>query len=73
MLMTVKEVAFRLSVCPAVVYRLIDANKLEAHRIGLGRGTLRISEEQLLAFLNESKVDATQPCSPRIKLKHIQF
>ncbi len=73
MLLTVKQVAHRLSVSQAVVYRLIDKKKLAAHRIGLGSGAIRISEDQLAQYLEASLVEETQPSVPKQKLKHIKF
>lgn len=70
---SVKQVADRLAVSAAVVYRLIDSGQLEAHRIGLKRGTLRISEQQIEAYLEKSKVNLSQPCSSKKSLKHIQY
>ncbi len=72
-LLTVKQVAHRLSVSQAVVYRLIDKKKLAAHRIGLGSGAIRISEDQLAQYLEASLVEETQPSVPKQKLKHIKF
>ena len=48
--MTVKEAAARLEVSPATIYAMITAGKLGHRRVGLGRGVIRISEEQLSAF-----------------------
>lgn len=52
---TVNEIAIQLAVSKAVVYRLIDSGKLKCHRIGLGRGAIRVSEAQLKAFLDSSE------------------
>lgn len=73
MLLNVKQVAERLAVSTAVVYRLIETGKLVAHRIGLGRGTLRVTEEQLAEFLNENKVQREPAQTRKQKLKHIEF
>ncbi len=45
--MTVREAAERLEVSVSLTYRLIAAGKLRCSRHGLGRGAIRISEEQL--------------------------
>jgi len=47
-LMTVREVAARLGVCRAVVYRLCQRNELSSVRIG---GALRFVREALESFL----------------------
>ncbi len=52
--MTVRQAARRLEVAPSTVYSLVAAGKLQASRHGVKRGTIRISEEQLAAYLNEA-------------------
>lgn len=66
--MRVRDVAARLEVSPSLVYQLIAAGKLRCTRHGLGRGTVRISEEQLAAYLAESESIA----EPRYALKWIR-
>jgi len=58
-MMTVAEVAKRLRVSPACAYALIDAGELACYRIGLRRGVIRVSEEQLQAFLARNEVFAS--------------
>jgi len=53
-LITVEEVAKRLSVVPRTVRRLIDRRELPAHRIGR---TVRISEDDLERFIRGSRND----------------
>jgi len=60
-LMKVGDVAERLTCCPSHVYALIASGRLHCHRIGKGRGGLRVSDEQLAAFLKETEL--TGPCS----------
>ena len=60
MLLTVPQVAERLNISPSAVYQLIEAGKLGHHRIGIGRGTIRVSEADLGAFLCESHRDARE-------------
>ena len=57
-MMTVAEIAKRLRVSLACAYALIDAGELACYRIGLRRGVIRVSEEQLQAFLARSEVFA---------------
>ena len=59
--MTVKQAAARLEISPSLVYGLLMAGKLHASRHGLGRGTWRISEEQLQDYLKESEPKLPQP------------
>ncbi len=46
--LTVKQVAQHLNVSPSVVYQLLDSGRLACHRIGKGRGTIRVSAGDLL-------------------------
>ena len=68
------EVATRLNVSRSFVYRLIESGELASHRIGNGRGAIRVSESDLLSFLarcrNEKQEEAPRP--PRQKLKHVR-
>lgn len=43
-MLTVKEVAERLRVSRTCVYQLIERGMLVCHRIGLGRGAIRIAQ-----------------------------
>jgi excisionase family DNA binding protein len=51
---TAKQVKERLSVSLSTVYNLVETGQLECHRIGAGRGCIRISEEQLKDYLERS-------------------
>jgi excisionase family DNA binding protein len=71
-MLTVKAVAERLSVSEATVYSLIESGKLRHHRIGMGRGTIRVTEEFLQEFLDGTEV--TKASAPRqVKLKHLRL
>ena len=59
-LMTVKEVARRLRVSASLVYQLVDSGKLGCHRIGNGRGAIRIRPDDLANYL---QVCRKEPCS----------
>ncbi len=76
-MLTVQEVAKRLNVAPSTVYGLVARGKLQGHRIGLGRGTIRISEHDLALFL-EGSLAGYQDSSAResrrlVPLKHIKL
>ena len=58
--MTVREVAKRLEISPSLVYLLVQEGKLRCTRHGMGRGTLRIDEEQLAEYLRR----ANEPVRP---------
>ncbi|MEX0703464.1 MAG: helix-turn-helix domain-containing protein [Planctomycetales bacterium] len=55
MYLTVREVADRLSISPSCVYQLIESGKLPHYRIGIGRGVIRILEEDLSGFLSAAR------------------
>jgi excisionase family DNA binding protein len=71
--LTPRDVANRLGVSLATVYALLASGKLTAYRIGIGRGTYRVSEDQLSAYLASAeppKPAATAPASS-VRLKHL--
>ena len=73
----VPEVAQRLNCGISTVYALLDSGKLGCHRIGRGRGTVRVSEEDLQAFLANchsggERVEQRPP-QPLVKLKHLRL
>ena len=55
--LTVKELAARLNVSRSVVYACIAAGHLPHVRVGVGRGTIRISERDADAFEERLKRD----------------
>ena len=61
-LLKISEVAKRLSVSTAFVYEIIAEGRLRHHRLGRGQGAIRVSEEQLAAYLAscESAPDESQ-------------
>jgi excisionase family DNA binding protein len=65
-MMTVKEVARALGVSLATAYNLVHGGKIPAVRVGLGRGTIRVREEDLEAFVAASRI--TPPVSPAEEL-----
>jgi excisionase family DNA binding protein len=72
--MTVKQAAERLEVSPQLVYALIAAGRLGCTRHGLGRGCIRISEEQLAAYLagaEQTEAIPRQPSHPGGLFKHL--
>ena len=58
--MTVQEAARSLEVSIGTVYVLCRAGKLAHHRIGAGRGTIRIRTEDVAAYLDGCRVDSDQ-------------
>lgn len=72
-MLTVSQVARRLSCSEALVYQLCADGRLVHYRLGsTGRGAIRVAEDALQEFLNESLVG-----SPSLKtvvgLKHIRL
>lgn len=49
---TVPDIAARLCVAVSTVYALVASGKLQAFRIGPNDGAIRVSEEQLQAYLD---------------------
>jgi len=68
--LTVGEVAERLCVSKAVVYRLCSMKTaaLAYHKFGVGRGTIRVSEAALDEYLARSLVESFAPPPPRKKV-----
>ena len=74
---TVKEAALRLCCSDDLVYQLCSARKLGHIRLGMGRGRIRIREEDIEEFLRGVSVDPVNkvtepPKTPPVKLKHLQ-
>jgi excisionase family DNA binding protein len=67
-LLTVKEVAARLGVSTKLVYALCAGGKIVHERHGLGRGTIRISEEAVEAYRRAARVEHGAAPAP---LKHL--
>lgn len=68
--MTVAEAAERLEVSPTIVRRLCASyartgKGIAHHRIGEGRGSIRITEDDLAAFLDGSRVTPGAPPNPK--------
>ena len=77
-MLTVDQAAERLNVCVKTVRNLIGSGKLAHHRIGAGRGVIRITEEALARHLAECEVrENDSPTTPRRrerrKLRHINL
>jgi len=56
-MLTVREVAGRLRVSVGCVYALISRGKLPCHRIGVGRGTIRVHGDDLSTYLLDCKTE----------------
>jgi excisionase family DNA binding protein len=62
-LLTVHEAAELLRLSDAAVYALCKSGELPHHRLGKGRGAIRIGEADLLAYLARTKSGAS-PVGP---------
>jgi excisionase family DNA binding protein len=62
-LLLVSEVAERLRCSASSVYSNIARGRLKCYRVGAGNGGIRVTEEQIEAFLqsSETKPSATPP------------
>ena len=65
--MNVREAAKRLGVSTSIAYGICAQGRLPHVRVGLGRGTIRISEDDLQAFMESCRADRPAP-SKGIKL-----
>lgn len=63
-LLTVTDVQQRLNVSRACVYSLIAEGKLPCVRIGVGRGTIRVDEAELEAFVEKCRTVPTPSRKP---------
>ncbi len=73
---TVKQAAERLGCSVDLVYRLCSLRKLSHVRIGLGRGRIKIREQDIEAFISGALVwqeDPAGPKAPPVTLKHIHL
>jgi excisionase family DNA binding protein len=68
--LTVKQIAERLSLSASQVYALCATGRLPHHRMGNGKGAIRVSEEQLAEFLEATRF---RPPAELPALRHIQL
>lgn len=69
----IHEVAERLRISQACAYALVEAKELAHYRIGVGRGTIRVSEQQLSEYLERKKVEQGKATAqaPPVQLRHL--
>lgn len=76
MLLTVKDVAERLKVSRSCIYQLVESGRIRHHRIGLGRGAIRFTEEDLTEYLvgirSQPTVSESRP-SADSSLRHLDL
>src|SRR5215510_3403815 len=69
-MLSVQEVAEQLRCSQALVYGLCAKGRLPHYRIGMGRGAIRILDEDLAAFLECCRSE--QQTKSASELKHIK-
>ena len=67
---TVTDVADQLNVSATCVYQLIAKGKLACHRIGVGRGVIRISDEDLATYVDGSRLKERPTKAPRLRVSN---
>ena len=73
-LLTIQEAADVLRISSSLLYELINSGKIIAHRIGNGRGTLRIQEVDLEKYVDECREQPMQPTRrSHHRLKHLKL
>lgn len=71
-MMTIADIAKRLRISQACAYALVESKELAHYRIGLGRGRIRVSEEQLATYLEKRRVTKVEkPRTTPAKLTHV--
>ncbi len=77
MLLTVKDVAQKLNVSPSCVYQLVETKSIPHHRIGVGRGSIRFTEDDITQYLDGNRENHGangRPSLPsRHQLKHLKL
>lgn len=64
MLITVKQAAKMLTVSPSLVYALVADGTLPAVRMGTGRGTIRLEDEDVRRYLEATRARAARSAAP---------
>ena len=73
---SVSVAALKLGVSERTLRKLVKSGRLDHHRIGVGRGTIRISDEAIARFLCDSKVSVEQGshrAAPVKGLRHLKL
>ena len=69
-LLTIKETAVALRVSCSTVYALVEQRQLQCHRVGSGRGSIRIDENDLKQYLESCRLGP--PPAKRKRPKHVE-
>lgn len=65
--LTVKALSERWGVSKSVVYQMVTDGLLPALRIGTGRGTIRVKEQDVVAFERERRRDDAKEIAEHFK------
>jgi excisionase family DNA binding protein len=74
-MLNVREVAERLRVSATCVYQLIEQGRMACHRIGIGRGAIRVSEDDLEEFIDgcrEKRNEGAKLPPHSVRLRHLK-
>jgi excisionase family DNA binding protein len=71
--MKVRECAKRLDISISLVYGLIATGKLKCTRHGMGRGTIRISEEQFTDYLARAEQGRGPQPEEKKSFRHVRL
>jgi excisionase family DNA binding protein len=55
----VRQAAEQLEVSPSLIYSLCASGKLGHYRVGLGRGAIRITDDDVRAYRDATRVEVT--------------
>lgn len=78
-MMTVRDVAARLRCGLSTAYLLIESGRLQCFRIGPSRGSIRVSDEQLAAYLEScctqepNETPSPRDAISRAPLRHLRL
>ncbi len=70
-MMTVEEVSKRLNISASFVYTAVADGRLKHHRLGRGQGGIRVSEQQLTAYLAGTERGGNSEEAPKRRYKHL--
>jgi excisionase family DNA binding protein len=75
-LLTVAEAASLLKISRSLVYQLIEAGRLAVHRLGCGRGALRLKKSDVARYVDSCRDEACEPAPVAVRtlssLKHLK-
>ncbi|MBM4093526.1 MAG: helix-turn-helix domain-containing protein [Planctomycetes bacterium] len=69
MLLTVKQVAARLQVTDSCIHWLLNAGHMKHIRLGFGRGTIRIADDEVRGFIQRNTVPRRSRVVPQPRPK----